>query len=410
MNIKENIVTSLKKLLRNKKNIYHRITVSICVIVLIGVFLFYNNMQRFINASENSNIEFRTLSVPRDKGEKDLGLSKIQNIEHIEFVYNSLYSQNTLDSNLKNEKVDGMITLKVTSDAQLKKLTGKELLKNTDSGGIICPKNFYPDSNVGDLKINEKEMIDGDTLIGKEIKVNYFTRKLHSSIIVRDEEIEQTFKVLGTYNSKSIMEINNVCFVSYKDMIELLDRKIMMEINKSSYYWYVIVDDLNNVELVKAELKKIGMGTSNNQTSIDNNQVRTIKQMLIFIVVASVIALVSITTLYTSKKLEQESYNIGLLRALGYKQKEISKSYLIENLVNSIIIIMIGSLLTALLFALLYIFIFRYFNYIGFTVKLDIMSFLLSFIIIMIMDLITSYIIINIKVRKNITELIGEKL
>lgn len=409
MNTKESIITSFKKLLRNKKNIYHCITVSFCVIILIAVFLFYNNMQKFINASENSNIEFRTLSVPRDKTEEDLGLSKIENIDHVEFVYNSFYSAATLDSNLKNDTVDGMITLKVTSDAQLKKLVGKEVLKNIDSGGMICPKNFYPDSDVVDLKINEKEMLDGDSLIGKDITVNYFTRKLYGSIWTRDEEIEQSFNVLGTYNSEDVMESNNVCYISYNDMVELLDKKISAEVNRTAYYWYVIVDDLNNIEYVQTELNKVGMGTITGETSIDDAEVRIINQMLIFIVVATVIALVSITTLYTSKKLEQESYNIGLLRALGYKRKEIRKSYLIENLVNSTITVAIGSILTILLFIVLYIFIFRYFNYIGFTVKLDIISFLLSFIIIIIMDLITSYIIINIKVRKNITKLIGER-
>lgn len=410
MNIKESIITSLKKLLRNKKNVYHCLTVSICVIVLIGVFLFYNNMQRFINASENANIESRTLSVPRDKGEADLGLSKVKNVDHVEYVYNSLYGETTIDSNLKNENVDGMITLKVTSDTQLRKLTGKEVLKNTDSGGIVCPKNFYPDSNVVDLKINEKAMLDGDSLIGKDVTVNYFTRKLHSSIIVREEDVEQTFKIIGTYNSEDIMEANNVCYISYKDMVELLDKKIIAEINRNSYYWSVIVDDVNNIENVKENLKKIGMGIIPEDSIQEESQLQATNQMIIFIVIATFIAIVLITSLYTSKKLEEESYNIGLLRALGYKRKDICQSYVIENLVNTIIILVMGSILSTIIFIILDVFVFKYFNYIGFTVKLDAMSYLLSFITIIIMDFITSYIIINIKVRKNITELIGEKL
>lgn len=409
MNIKENMIISYKKTFRNKKNIYHCITVSFCVIVLISIFIFNKNVSNFINASENSNIEFRTISIPPKNYEEDFGLSEIQNIKHIDFVYNSLYSRVTIDSNLKTNKVDGMINLKVTSDRYLEQIVGKKILTNTDSGNIICPKNFYPDSNAIDLKINEKEMLNGDNLIGKNITVNYFTRKLEGSIIIRDEEIEQKFKVIGTFDSETIMEPNNTCFISYNDMKNLLDKKILKEVNKNSYYWYAIVDDVHNVDKVKQELSNHNFGILNNETKIDDEQVDLINNILAFITILTIIALITITILYSNKKLELESYNIGVLRALGYKKKEISKSYLIEECVTNIITLLIGTIFTIILFYVLYFSILKNFNYIGFTVKLDFMSFIYSYLIIILTNFISSYIVINRKIKKNIIKLIGDK-
>lgn len=409
MNIKETVDISYKKIWRNKQLLYHCLAVSFCVIVLIAIFIFNNNVSRFINASENSNIEFRTLSIPPKSYEKDFGLSEIQNINHVEYVYNSLYGRTTIDTDLKTDKVDGMINLKITSDNYLEQLVGKNVLKNTDSGVIICPKNFYPDSNVIDLKINEKEMLNGNDFIGKDITVNYFTRKLKGSIIIKDEEIEQKFKVIGTYDSKSIMEANNTCFISYNDMKALLDKKILKEINKNSYYWYAIVDDINNMDPVKKELLNHNFGILNNETQIDDEQVDFINTILLFITALTIISLIIISILYSNKKLELESYNIGMLRALGYKKKEISKVYMIEDFVTSVVISLIGTIFTIILFYVLYFSILKNFNYIGFKVKLNLMSFIYSYIIIIFTNFISSYIVINRKTKKNIIKLIGDK-
>ncbi|MCX4364159.1 MAG: ABC transporter permease [Bacilli bacterium] len=410
MSFKENIITSFYKLIRNKKNGYHLFVVSVCVVVLIAVLQFNKNLKNFINASENSNIEFRTLNIAPKSTEEDYGFSKLQNIKHVEFVYNSFYSSITIDSDLKNDKVDGMINLRVTSDEYLRQIAGENVIKNTDSGIMICPNRFYPDSNALNLKINEKEIINGNEFVGKDVTVNYFTKRFEGSIIVRDEEVEQKFNVIGTYDSEQAMQPNNVCYIAFNDIKKLLDKKVAKEVNRNSYYWYVIVDEVKNVDKTMEEIKKMGFRIDDNQTQIDEEQVSSINMILLFITILTMVSLVTITAFYTHKKIELESYNIGLLRALGYKKRTIRLSYIIENFVSAFVSLLIGSLLSIIIFIALKMTFLDNLSYIGYSANLDIASYLIAYTVIIIVNLISSAIVISIKINKNIISLIGEKI
>ncbi len=410
MNLKENIITSFYKLMRNKKNGYHLVVVSICVFILIAILLFNNNLKKFISASENSNIEFRTLNIAPKSTEEDYGFSELQNIKYVEFVYNSFYSSVTIDSDLKNDKVDGMINLRVTSDEYLRQITGENVIKNTDSGKMICPNKFYPDSDAMSLKINEKEIIDGNKIIGKDVTVNYFTKRFEGSIIVRDEEVEQKFKVIGTYDSEQAMQPNNVCYIAFNDIKKLLDKKVAKEVNRNSYYWYVIVDEVKNVNKTMEEIKKKGFRIDENQTQIDEEQLSAIKMILLFITILTIASLAAITAFYTHKKIELDSYNIGLLRALGYKKRTIRLSYITENIVSAFISILIGSLLSIIIFIFLKLTFLDNLNYIGYSANLDITSYVITYTVIILVNLISSTIVISIKINKNIVSLIGEKI
>ncbi len=396
--------------MRNKKNGYHLVVVSICVFILIAILLFNNNLKKFISASENSNIEFRTLNIAPKSTEEDYGFSELQNIKYVEFVYNSFYSSVTIDSDLKNDKVDGMINLRVTSDEYLRQITGENVIKNTDSGKMICPNKFYPDSDAMSLKINEKEIIDGNKIIGKDVTVNYFTKRFEGSIIVRDEEVEQKFKVIGTYDSEQAMQPNNVCYIAFNDIKKLLDKKVAKEVNRNSYYWYVIVDEVKNVNKTMEEIKKKGFRIDENQTQIDEEQLSAIKMILLFITILTIASLAAITAFYTHKKIELDSYNIGLLRALGYKKRTIRLSYITENIVSAFISILIGSLLSIIIFIFLKLTFLDNLNYIGYSANLDITSYVITYTVIILVNLISSTIVISIKINKNIVSLIGEKI
>ncbi len=410
MSLKACIIISLKKIIRNKKNFYNCISICLCTVIFIAVLLFKNNFNRFINQSLNTNIGFRTLSIQPKSAEADLGHAKIGSLEHIEYVYNSLYDRLTVLSNFQNDTYDGYINFNITSPNFLNKITEGQVLEEDDEGVAICPKEFYPDSHVRNLQISDKNIIDGDSLIGQTFTIDYYAYKLEGTIINKEKLIEREYKIIGVYDSTKVMNANNDCYIAPSDMQNILASKLPLEVNKDTYPFMAIVDDVKNVDTTIRELKALGFADIDYKIQIDPQREDFIKQILIFITLLTILGLILINILYVRKKIEQDSYNIGILRVLGYKKSHIQKFYFIDCLVNLLISILMGIILAILLFYLSYFFYLRKFNYLGFDVKMDLMSFVYALLIILIIGILTSIGVITLKIKKQIMTLIGEKI
>ncbi len=405
----------LIKIIRDN-NIYFIFILVVSTILLITSLSFKNNVNDYIEENINRNINFRTMQVSNKKEQEDLGKKELLEIENVIDVYSSAYSTSTVDSSFANEKLDGKIVLTyLQQSTMIHTLTGSSF-DNNDKSVAIIPKEFYPDSSIDDLKINEEELINGEKLLGQTLTIKYYTRKFENMKLVNDTEIEKDFTIVGVYDNREFMNLNNQIFVSQKDLNEIVENKIpkssedgVQIIQTSDYLFNVVVNNVNNVENVKQKMIEKGFTNIQNAAEIDNTMVKTIKLICYIIATISILSMFIIIILYIRKKLIKESTYIGTLRTLGYTRNIIKKQYLMEVLLTTTISYGIGAIISIILINILKNTILISLNYIGFIIKLYIRDFLLTFIIIIIISTIFSILMIKNKINKDIINLIESR-
>ena len=303
----------LIKIIRDN-NIYFIFILVVSTILLITSLSFKNNVNDYIEENINRNINFRTMQVSNKKEQEDLGKKELLEIENVIDVYSSAYSTSTVDSSFANEKLDGKIVLTyLPQSTMIHTLTGSSF-DNNDKSVAIIPKEFYPDSSIDDLKINEEELINGEKLLGQTLTIKYYTRKFENMKLVNDTEIEKDFTIVGVYDNREFMNLNNQIFVSQKDLNEIVENKIpkssedgVQIIQTSDYLFNVVVNNVNNVENVKQKMIEKGFTNIQNAAEIDNTMVKTIKLICYIIATISILSMFIIIILYIRKKLIKES-------------------------------------------------------------------------------------------------------
>lgn len=92
-------------------------------------------------------------------------------------------------------------------------------------------------------------------MIGTSFDVNYYSYSESNNKYIPDKTYSKTFKIIGLYNNEDLMLPSNNCFISPKDMIEIIDTGTV--INDGVYGFTLVVDDIENVKKVQADLEKL---------------------------------------------------------------------------------------------------------------------------------------------------------
>ena len=404
------------KITRDKNNIFFIILLVISTIMLIGSITFNKNFNEYIEENINKNINFRVLSVSNKQDEADLGKEELLSIEHVQDVYSSVYGTFLIDSNFANEDLDGKITPQyLPKSTVIHSLIGSQIGEN-DTGVAIIPKDFYPDNSVYEYNINAKNIIDGESLIGKEFTITYYTRKFENMKFVNDEKLTKTFTVIGVYDNKEFMNYNNDIFISQIDIDEIAKAKIpkndnpdieITQIDDCSFN--VVVDSLENVESVTEKILEHNFSNVEPSMEIDEGVINTIKISCLVIAIISIAVIILIVLLYMRKKLIRESNYIGILRASGYTKTNVTIQYLFETIITSIITYIIGCILLILLCVILKNIVFNSFNYIGYNIRIFSTDFIIGFVILILTSSISSLYMIHMKLKSNIINLIESR-
>ncbi len=404
------------KITRDKNNIFFIILLVISTIMLIGSITFNKNFNEYIEENINKNINFRVLSVSNKQDEADLGKEELLSIEHVQDVYSSVYGTFLIDSNFANEDLDGKITPQyLPKSTVIHSLIGSQIGEN-DTGVAIIPKDFYPDNSVYEYNINAKNIIDGESLIGKEFTITYYTRKFENMKFVNDEKLTKTFTVIGVYDNKEFMNYNNDIFISQIDIDEIAKAKIPINDNPDieitqidDYSFNVVVDSLENVESVTEKILEHNFSNVEPSMEIDEGVINTIKISCLVIAIISIAVIILIVLLYMRKKLIRESNYIGILRASGYTKTNVTIQYLFETIITSIITYIIGCILLILLCVILKNIVFNSFNYIGYNIRIFSTDFIIGFVILILTSSISSLYMIHMKLKSNIINLIESR-
>ena len=336
---------------RDKRNTYYIISLTFLTIFILFILSFKSNFQNYITTAITENVAARTLSIGINHGEEEKSYEQINNIDYIEYVYSSKYDFSSVDSSFKNDIYDGILELSLGNEHTIPKNIIGETITSSSSGVAICPAQFLPSSDSGELITNNSLLINGKDLLGTNFDVYYTSKKNIDGNIIDDKTFTKEFQIIGIYDSKSNFTLNNVCYISEKDMKEIKDTTLSVN-GDISYGYFAIVDKTENVAATIETLENLGFDAESKIT-IDTDLFNNLSLVCNILIIIIVIFLIIIIIFYIKKKSLQDTKKIGLLRSIGYSKGNIFTLFVGEYLIINIISLIVGIILYLALYAII---------------------------------------------------------
>lgn len=407
MKIKDYLKESSSIVFRNKKKRFYILIATISTVLLYGILIFNSNLNTYVNQSIAKNIGFRTLIIPAKANTKELEDESLKKIQYVEEVYSTKYSPQSLETNFKNRNLDGQIEIMYGTINTIPNVVSGRGFKKDEINSMICPINFYPNSSI--FNIDSKYIINGKDILGKEVILKYNAVDFVNGKIVKDKISEMKVKIVGLYDNKSVMGLNNQCYITSRNMIEIVDTILKNESDTIYYNYYVVVDDISNLESVIKNAIKLGFDENNIyiSNSLDTEQISIIRISIIILLSLILFVIIVINSSYTKKRILNEKANIGILRACGYNKKNIRNLYLLEIFFTNIFSYVIGTALFLIIYIVLNSTALKLLAILGINISFDTLSVIFPLVIILIIPVFIAIININRKEQLEIINLIS---
>jgi hypothetical protein len=329
LNMKNNyyMLLKLKSTLRRKSIYIFMLVILLCCIIIFSSTSIYYSLSNYIVNNYNKNISFRVLNVYKDNASVD----DINNINHVIDVISSKYYSVYVESNLKNSYQDGYINLIALSDKLDINLVDGNLNIDTDFN-IVCPNVFFPDSSSSEFNFNNNiKTISGRDLLNKNIEIYYNSYEENTNGIrpIINNSFTDTLFVTGIYNNNVTFNNANDCYTS-KNTIKIIVDNYISNDEFITYSYFVYVDDINNLDLVKDSLVSKGY-TVETLNTFDEDLLNNIKIICYIFSIVSIFVALIVIVLYFRKKLENDLYDLAILRFSGLNNKLTKKCLFLEN-------------------------------------------------------------------------------
>lgn len=409
---KKDILFLIKRKIFSKRNI---ILVSILILMFIIIFtcltIAYLSID-FNKVTYNSSTA-RELLV-NSVNDKESDYKVLNDIEHIEFSVSSKFLSFLINAKpLVKSNLENYILFKpLLSQDDIKIIDGKNI---ENSKEVICPNNFYPydlyiDENLSIKKIYYDKFLDGKDFIGKSIAVS-------SNLGEEEKNFIADFKIVGVYDNKDTNNEGAVCYISMNDFDRMQSNIIGIshtvwtdghETDEKEYYQgkLVRVDNYKNMEEVINKLQNMGFSVTKVVT-MDEGLMNLMFYIPLFIVLIILLITFNIIYNFLKKKSEYYAKNIGILKANGYKEKELLKINKLENIIIMFISLIISLNIYLAIFILIKHFFYElvYYNY---SLKIPVVYILgISIILIISINIISEFIFKK-TINKDVIELIEE--
>ena len=409
MNFGEFFKNTFIGVFRDKRKLFYVVVLLFCSLISFFILNFKKNFDMYVNESMTKNIGFRTLSVSPKQDKEDLGLSELISLDHVVDVYTFRYGSMSVDSSFKNENIEGTIELLYGSpDIQPNVIMGRGF-ESDDTNVAICPNFFYPDSSAYELQLDSKYAIDGNTLLNSEFEA-YYTESvfdIDTNTFKEGKKFTKKFKVIGIYDNTSTMNFNNQCYIMSNDIKQMVFEAGLNNVGGHSYpYFDLVVDNANNIEEVTLKIKDLGFNRASVKNYFDSDMKKTIEISSIIVVIILVFLTIIISNSYIKKFVINDSWKIGMLKTLGYNQKKVMKKYFGEVSLLNIFIYLFSFLIFGIIFLLLKFTILSFVQYIGVDIQVNLLPVIATFIIIVIIPLITMFYNIYKYSKQNIIDLL----
>ena len=216
---------------------------------------------------------------------------------------------------------------------------------------------------------------------------------------------------MGLYDNKLVMNNNNQCYITPKDMIEF-SNSLNPQINDDEtdgVILNIVVDKAKNLNKVKNEVKSLGYYVSDDTNmAFDEKQINTLALLAFsfFIIIIGTILFMYVS--YLHKKAKSESKLLGILRSCGYTIDDILKKEVVEIVIILFFSFLISSTIFSVIFSLLIKDNFDYTIYSGFYVKNSILLLFTSFVILLFTLALIELRIVRKNIDKSISNLLME--
>lgn len=333
----------------------------------------------------------------------DDAISSIKNVEHVSSVddiagfrgvcmfsildvENEKGNRDKIDEKIKDENTTVYICGLIGDEE--KTITAGKNLDDSPIFSCIVPSLFYPfeleNSNYEDL-----DYIDGTTMIGKTITVKGYNDNVSVIYNYREDAVssntdevlpspEYKLKVVGTYYCTSAksgyfgdifvsretdLKMTEMALESAGVDLSANESKLSRWWNDSSLHsYYVVADDFDNLPYIFNEVSRMGYAIANSPEQLINDSTVLMANLFgsvgVFLIIALfILAIITLVQSSVSSINERKSY-IGLLKAIGYKNRQVFACMCGEQLSLTLKGFLIGGTLSAALVALTnYIFI-----------------------------------------------------
>lgn len=359
------------KLVREKKRLVYSLVIFICSIISIGILIFNDNFENLINHNLSNVIGFRTINVnirpvseditKEEQGEKDL--KDLKNINHVVSAYDANYNEVVIfESSFLSENLDGTMTLIRGTANTLPTIVAGRGFEDSEKGVAICPTSFYPTYNP--RLINRKYLLNGNSLLETTFSVNYYDyiSNMQTGELKKNQMHTKNFKIIGLYDVSDRFNDNGTCYISIEDLIEIVDTENSWtkQYEKTSvsftYKWVslnVVVDSIENLDFVIEEINNLGFEILGYSSSLDSKLINGIKSIIILTVFLTLLTIILIVRSYIKKMLNSEEKNIAILRAGGYSKKIVHNIYVLQIIINNLIIYIVGVVISLITFFVL---------------------------------------------------------
>lgn len=345
------------KINKNEKGI--KIVSALLVISISLISAFSITVTKAVNEYKE-DYRARTLQVDPIFGPLDENtVNKIRNTEHVESIFplkgirNDSFSvtqtSNQEFQNRIDDKGDAHIDIwSLLGDEKRSVIAGKTLDESPVLSCVV-PSDFYPFEVENENK--KPDYIDGESLIGKTITVKAINNMLIQPYNIDGSSesgslelpaIEYKLKVVGTYYlSPTETGYYDSIYISEETATKILDDAL----TKGGYskdnettvgkWWsdlslrthYVVVDDFENIESVYNALTDMNVCCADDsefgiQDSIVNAS-NIFSFASVFLIISTVLLSVIMIIQSTANALSLRKSDIGLLKAIGYKNSQI---------------------------------------------------------------------------------------
>ena len=345
------------KINKNEKGI--KIVSALLVISISLISAFSITVTKAVNEYKE-DYRARTLQVDPIFGPLDENtVNKIRNTEHVESIFplkgirNDSFSvtqtSNQEFQNRIDDKGDAHIDIwSLLGDEKRSVIAGKTLDESPVLSCVV-PSDFYPFEVENENK--KPDYIDGESLIGKTITVKAINNMLIQPYNIDGSPesgslelpaIEYKLKVVGTYYlSPTETGYYDSIYISEETATKILDDALTKggysKDNKTTVgkWWndlslrthYVVVDDFENIESVYNALTDMNVCCADDselgiQDSIVNAS-NIFSFASVFLIISTVLLSVIMIIQSTANALSLRKSDIGLLKAIGYKNSQI---------------------------------------------------------------------------------------
>ena len=154
------------------------------------------------------------------------------------------------------------------------------------------------------------------------------------------------------------------------------------------------------------KIKDLGFRNVSVKNYFDSDMLQTIEVSSIIVVTILVFLTIIISSSYIKKLVINDSWKIGMLKTLGYNQKDVLKKYFGETSLINFFIYLFSFLIFGIIFLLLKFTILSFVQYIGVNIRVSLFPVIVTFIIIVIIPILIMFYTIYKYSKQNIIDLL----